>query len=118
TADFTGNIGVAPVEKAYLNATFEARYHDFSFRGDPDPRTLDTPFNTASSSRLSRYPQIAGAPNYPFLNRIPGDAEYRLYVGSFNAGYEVSDTLKVYAFGTYGHKFGQAYENYRVPNLI
>src|SRR5258706_804537 len=49
TGDATANIGVAPIEKAYLNATFEARYHDFSFRGDSDPRTLNTAFNTASS---------------------------------------------------------------------
>ncbi|MDB5476367.1 MAG: TonB-dependent receptor [Phenylobacterium sp.] len=118
TADFSGNLGFSPIEKAFVNVTFESRWHSHTFRGASDPRTLDTPFNTTSSSRLSRYPQITGAADYPFMNRIAGDAEYRLNVGSYNAGYEIDDTTELYSFGTYGHKYAAAYENYRVPNLI
>lgn len=118
TADFSGNVGFSPTENAYVNLTFESRWHSHTFRGDVDPRTIDTPYNTSSSSRLSRYPQIAGAEDYPYMNRIAGDAEYRLNVGSFNAGYRIDDTTEIYAFGTYGQKFAAAYENYRTPNLI
>ena len=118
TADFSGNVGFAPIEKAYVNLTFESRWHSHTFRGAIDPRTINTPFNTASSSRLSRYPQIAGAPDYPFMNRIAGDAEYRLNVGAINAGYHIDDDTEVYSFATYGHKFAAAFENYRVPSLI
>src|SRR6185369_13730075 len=122
TGDLTMNLGVAPIENAYVNLTFETRYHDFSFRGDSDPRTLNTPFNTppfsSTSSALYRYPSLATNPLFPYLNRISGDAEYRLNIGSVNAGYRFSDTLEAYAFGTYGTKFAQAYENYRVPNLV
>jgi iron complex outermembrane receptor protein len=82
------NIGVAPIENAYLNLSFESRYHDYSFRGDVDPRVTNTAFNINSSSRLSRYPHLINDPDFPYLNRIAGDAEYRLNVGSFNAGYD------------------------------
>jgi iron complex outermembrane receptor protein len=122
TGDLTINAGIAPVENAYVNLTFETRYHDFSFRGDTDPRTLNTPFNTppfsSTTSALYRYPNLRNDPLFPYLNRISGDAEYRLNVGSINAGYHVSDTLEAYVFGTYGQKYAAAYENYRVPNLI
>ena len=118
TGDVTANLGVSPIDKAYLNLSFESRWHSGTFRGDVDPRLLNTPYNTTSSSNLAHYPQIANAPGYPFLNRIAGDAEYRLNVGAYNFGYDVTDTLQVYSFGTYGHKYGAAFENYRVPNLI
>jgi iron complex outermembrane receptor protein len=118
TGDITANLGIAPVENAYLNLTFESRWHGHSFRGDVDPRTINTPFNTASSSNLSRYPGLANAEDYPYMNRIPGDAEYRLNIGSYNAGYQLSEDVEIYSFGTYGTKYGAAFENYRVPNLV
>ncbi len=118
TGDLSVNLGIAPIENAYLNLTAETKYHDFSFRGDIDPRLLNTPYNAASSSHLANYPGIATASGYPYLNRIAGDAEYRLTTVSYNAGYSISDTLDAYSFGTWGYKKGQAYENYRVPNLI
>ncbi|OYU71278.1 MAG: TonB-dependent receptor [Alphaproteobacteria bacterium PA2] len=118
TGDFSANIGIEPIENAYLNVTFQSKYHDFSFRGDVDPRVLNTPYNTTSSNRLGNYPALANAPGYPYMNRISGDAEYRLNTVAINAGYKVSDNLEIYSFGTYGHKMGQAYENYRVPSRV
>jgi iron complex outermembrane receptor protein len=118
TGDAGLNIGLAPIANSYINVTLESRYHDFSFRGDIDPRVQSTPFNAASSSNLARYPTLVNAPGYPFLNRIAGDAQYRLNIASYNAGYDFGDNLELYNFGTYGHRFGQAYENYRVPNLV
>jgi len=48
---------VLPLSRtAISNLTAEARYHGFSNRGAIDPRVIDTPFNTSSSSRLSNYP--------------------------------------------------------------
>ena len=117
TADITLNVGFAPVENAFLNLSFESRYHDYSFRGDVDPRATNTTFNINSASRLSRYPQLLGHPDFPYMNRISGDAEYRLNVGAFNFGYTVG-SVQLYAFGTYGDKYASAYENWRVPNLV
>ena len=118
TAGASANIGFAPIPNGYLNLTAEARYHGFSNRGAIDPRVIDTPFNTGSSSRLSNYPGIATLSDYPYLNKISGDAEYRLYTTAFNAGVDISDSLELYAFGSYGYKFAQAYENYRVPSRV
>jgi len=117
TADISANVGFSPIENAYLNLSFESRYHDYTFRGDVDPRALNTAFNTASASRLSRYPLLATDPDYPYVNRIAGDAEYRLNIGSYNFGYEIGG-IEIYSFGTYGQKYASAYENWRVPNLV
>ncbi len=117
TADLTLNVGFKPFENAFMNLTYQTRYHDYSFRGDVDPRVTNTTFNINSSSRLSRYPQLATHPDFPYMNRITGDAEYRLNIGGYNFGLTVGE-LQLYSFGTYGDKYASAYENYRVPNLV
>ena len=117
TADLTLNVGFKPFENAFMNLTYQTRYHDYSFRGDVDPRVTNTTFNINSSSRLSRYPQLASHPDFPYMNRITGDAEYRLNIGGYNFGLTIGE-LDLYSFGTYGDKYASAYENYRVPNLV
>ncbi len=117
TADVMINAGFQPVPNSYLNLSFQSRYHDYSFRGDVDPRVTNTTFNINSTSRLSRYPQLSTHPDFPYMNRIAGDAEYRLNIGSYNFGIEFGD-VELYSFGTYGDKYASAYENYRVPNLV
>lgn len=118
TGDVTANLGTAPDDRSFLNITLEAKYHDFSFRGDVDPRTTNTPYNVGSASSLAANPGLVNVPGYPYLNRIAGDAEYRLYTGAYNFGYELSPDWDIYSFGTYGYKFGQSNENYRLPNLV
>lgn len=120
TGDLTANVGLAPTERSWLNLTAEAKYHDFSFRGDADPRVLNTgtPGQASSTAKLSSYPFVVDLPNYPYLNRVSGDAEYRLYTTTYNFGYDPSDHLEIYSFGSYGYKFAQANQNYRLPNLI
>ena len=39
-------------------------------------------------------------------------------MGEFNSAYDFSDSLQLYAFGTYGHKFAKSFENDRLPNQI
>jgi iron complex outermembrane receptor protein len=118
TGDLTLNVGFAPIENSYVNLSFETRYHGYSFVGDVDPRVTNTTFNINSSSRLSRYPQVVNDPDFPYLNRIAGDAEYRLNIGAINFGYDFGNGVEFYGFGTYGEKYASAYENYRVPNLV
>lgn len=117
TADVTMNLGLAPVENSYLNLSYQAHYHDYSFVGDVDPRVTNTTANLTSTSRLSRYPQITGLDDFPYINRITGDAEYRLNIGGYNFGIDVGD-VKIYSFGTYGDKYASGIQNYRVPNLV
>ncbi len=119
TADLMANTGWKPFDGAYLNLTLESKFHDFSFRGDFDPRVVDGPWNTgATNSPAKSYPQVVTAPNWPYVNRIAGDPQYRLNVMNFNGGYEFSDSLEFYTFGSYGFKKAQAHENYRLPNVV
>ncbi|HTI67953.1 MAG TPA: TonB-dependent receptor [Caulobacteraceae bacterium] len=116
TGEIAANIGFEPVDKAYFNVTASAKYHGFSFRGDIDPRVVST--TTSGAALLARYPKETQAAYYPYVNRIHGDAESRLYAVMYNAGYEFSDSLSFYTFGNYSQRFGQAYENYRLPSVV
>ncbi len=119
TADFMANVGITPFDKAYLNLSFETKYHDFSFRGDLDPRVINTgAAGNISANLLPRFPGLVNAKDYPYVNRIVGDAQTRSRTFTYNAGYEITPEINFYTFGSYGYKFGQAYENYRVPTAI
>ncbi len=119
TADISANFGWAPFEGAFLNITAESKFREFSFRGDIDPRVVDGPWNTGAVNSPARsYPQVVTAPNWPYVNRIAGDPQYRLSIISFNGGYDVAEGLEIYAFGSYGYKQAQAHENYRLPNVV
>ena len=119
TADLSANFGFAPVPNGYLNLTGEVKHHDYSFRGDVDPRTIDTPYNKGAVTSPARsYPQIVEAPDYPYLNRFPGDSKYLLGLVSYDAGYEASDTIKIYSFGGYSYRDATANNVYRTPNVV
>jgi iron complex outermembrane receptor protein len=112
TSSLSANIGFAPADNAYVNLTFENRFHDFSFRGAPDARIVGSSVVAANPT----WPTIIQ--DYPYVNRIAGDARYQLNVGSFSAGLKPSENLEIYSFGTYGQKKATAYENYRLPNRL
>jgi len=111
TAGASFNIGLSPIEKSYLNLTAETRSHGHSFRGDIDPRVIDP-------ATVAAYPQLKTQPGYPYLNKIQGDAKYKLNIFSLNTGYELGGGMELYANATYGLKKAQAYENYRMPSRI
>ncbi|MDB5447232.1 MAG: TonB-dependent receptor, partial [Phenylobacterium sp.] len=115
TASVTANVGLAPLgDKSWLNITGESRFHGHSDRGNPDPRVYnhDGIVNVGPGAPNDASLQF---PGYPNVNHIAGDALYHLNVVSYDAGYDISDDTQVYSFGTYGHKNGQAFENYRTP---
>ncbi|MDB5459141.1 MAG: TonB-dependent receptor, partial [Caulobacteraceae bacterium] len=90
-----------------------------SFRGDVDPRVLNTgtPGNI-SANILPRFPLMTTFPNYPYVNRIGGDGQTQLDAFFYNAGYELSPETQLYSFGSAGYKAGRAYENYRLPSVV
>jgi iron complex outermembrane receptor protein len=119
TADFMANVGITPFDKAYLNLSFETKFHDFSFRGDIDPRVINTgTAGNISANLLPRFPGLVNAKDYPYVNRIAGDSQSRSRTFTYNAGYEITPEINFYTFGSYGYKWGQAYENYRVPTVV
>jgi iron complex outermembrane receptor protein len=111
TGGATFNIGLSPTDKSYLNLTAETRSHGHTFRGDIDPRVVDP-------ANLAAYPQLKTQPGYPYLNKIQGDAKYKLNIFSVNTGFDLGNGIEAYANGTYGMKKAEAYENYRMPSRI
>jgi iron complex outermembrane receptor protein len=126
TGHVSMNMGFAPVENSYVNVTLDTKYHGFSFRGDVDPRLQSTLTlsngtviaNPTAAGILANYPSSTKEPNYPYVNRVAGDAQYRQTTFIYNAGYEFSDHLQFYAFGSGAYKWGQAYENFRPANIV
>ena len=112
TEDVSGNLGYEPAEGSYINLTAESRYHAKTDRGGIDPRVVAA--SNLKSFPNTDMPYISG---YPHLNHVSGDASYHLDIASLNAGIQLGG-VEVYGFATYGHKHGQAFENYRLPNRI
>jgi iron complex outermembrane receptor protein len=53
---------------------------------------------------LASMPQLTNAPGYPYVNHISGDAQYRQHIFAANFGAELTTTLSLYSFATYGKK--------------
>jgi iron complex outermembrane recepter protein len=113
TSDVSGNAGAEPTEGGYFNVTADVRNHGHSDMGGIDERVID-PANLATYPN-SNEPNAAG---YPFLNMIDGDAETHLKIAEFNSGFVLPAGVELYAFGTYGDKHSQSYENYRQPSKV
>ena len=111
TDDYTANIGLEPLSNGYLNLTGEVRNHGHSDRGGIDGRTLQPNLSYPNSNWVN-------VPGYPHLNLIEGDAQYNLKAFFANAGLDLGSGTQLYAFGSYGGRTGESYENYRAPNTI
>ncbi|HZZ34721.1 MAG TPA: TonB-dependent receptor [Caulobacteraceae bacterium] len=105
-------------EGGYIDLIGEYRFHGFSQRGGAD-RRVATAYGQLLSTTLSNSfdPAWANIDGYPRLNRILGDAQVSTTNLAYNGGYEFGE-VEVYSFGTYSHKYAQAYENYRLPNRV
>jgi iron complex outermembrane recepter protein len=113
TNDVSGNAGFAPADNAYFNITGEVHGHGHSDVGAIDPRVVDP-------KNLATYPNSnePSAPGYPNLNLGGGDAEWRNKIFLVNTGIDFEGGTELYAFGTYGKKKANSYENYRQPNKV
>ena len=115
TGDISANIGLAPVANSWFNATVESRFHGHSNEGNIDPRVYNHD-GIVNVGPGGKYANAVNFPGYPNVNLISGDAMYHLNVAEYDAGYKFDNGFEVYSFGTYGHKNGQAFENYRTPD--
>ncbi|MEJ2409831.1 MAG: TonB-dependent receptor [Novosphingobium sp.] len=115
TYSISGNVGFAPIENSYVNLTVQKKKKGFSFRGDVDPRVYGD--NTVAAANLANYPDAVNQAHYPYVNRILGDPYVNQTTATYNAGYQFGD-FEVYSFGSYGHKYARAYENYRTPGIV
>ena len=111
TVGASANLGVALGSEGFVNLTAETRFHDYSNAGGPDARVEQA---IASGA----HPEWGGLPGYPRLNKVFGDARYRLDLVSVNAAYTLSPDVELYAFGTYGHKRAGGWANFRLPTRL
>jgi iron complex outermembrane receptor protein len=119
--DISANLGFAPIEDMYFNLTVQNKFKDYSFRGDVDPRVVDTGATTSANSgptMLTRYPALSSATNYPYVNRIFGDGRMRLTNVFYNWGYSGITNVELYSFGSYSTRSGSTYQNYRLPSVV
>ncbi|MBN3788390.1 TonB-dependent receptor [Burkholderia sp. Ac-20353] len=96
----SATIGLNIADKGFLDlsAGFDRQNH--TIRTGPD-------------DYFGRFPQGQG-----YYNPILGDpASSRETVG-FNAGYYLGDDVELYGFGTYAHRNGEAYQNFRPPSVL
>jgi iron complex outermembrane receptor protein len=121
-ATYSGSLNYGWVsDRGYLNMTGFWRFHDFSQRGGSDIRVLDPatgqlPASVAQSPTLaSDYEALAG---YPRVNRYQGDARSQLGVYSYNTGYNITDGVTFYSFGSIGYRKAESNENLRLPDYF
>lgn len=113
--DVMGTVAFAPTDNTFLDVTAEHRYSDFTFRGDLDPRVVDTGVaGNGGAALLVRFPNLTSAPNYPYVSR-QGNPKFTLNNFMYNAGWDITPNLELYSFGTYSRRTGRTRAFYRLP---
>ncbi len=112
------NYGIAS-DRGFLNVTGFYRYHNFSNRSKYDIRVFDPATGTVPAGISPAYSAaLQSVAGYPNINRIVGDARSKFAVGSYNGGYDVTDGIQAYSFGTFGMRRAESYENVRLPGRV
>ena len=134
TYDLSYNMGLPLFDKGFVNFTVEKSFSNFTQYGGGDNRYINAQGNpvaqqtvtsvgangVANLSPGNNIPNsfLPGVTGYPRSNAIDGSPQQQLTMAEMNAGYDVSDSVQIYAFGTIGHKFAKSFENDRLPNQI
>ncbi|WP_322015570.1 TonB-dependent receptor [Paraburkholderia sp. J12] len=96
----SANIGLNLGDRGFLDLSAEYARQNHTVRTAPDDY-----FGTFS-------------PGHGFYNPIEGDPSSTREAVGFNAGYDISDDVQLYGFGTYAHRNASAYQNYRPPSVL
>ncbi|WP_245643773.1 TonB-dependent receptor plug domain-containing protein [Paraburkholderia oxyphila] len=96
----SANIGLNLGDKGFLDLSAEYARQNHTVRTGPDDY-----FGTF-------------APGHGYYNPIEGDPSSTRESVGFNAGYYLGDDVELYGFGTYAHRDGSAYQNYRPPSVL
>jgi outer membrane receptor protein involved in Fe transport len=135
TYDVSYNMGLPLFDKGFVNFTLEKSFTNFTQYGGADNRFLNAQGqpvgqNTVTSvgangvANLSAHGNgipnslLPGVPGYPRTNGINGAPQSQLTMAELNAGYDINDSVQIYAFGTIGHKFAKSNENDRLANQV
>jgi len=112
------NVGLPLTSKGFVNLTGEVRFHDFSHRGGADRRVQNLDGTLKSGDNAIDAAGVPFAAQFPNINLINGDAQSTVYNGFYNAGYDLTDDIQLYSYGSYSHRTASSYENYRVPSKV
>jgi iron complex outermembrane receptor protein len=142
--DISFNMGLPLFDKGFINLTLDKKYNGAAHTGGPDGRLIlptgavvaegqigfgaTATHNTfAVNPATGVVPCTAGVciplamrqalPDYPRINYI-GAVTASDTTAMVNAGYDVSDDVHIYSFGSWGHRFAQAPQNERLPNQV
>ena len=147
TYDLSLNIGLPLFDKGFINVTLDKKYVDFAETGGADARLISGPSaggvaalegtigfgaTPGNNNTLVNAAGIVPCTNgvciplaqrqtaafYPNANRIGGNSEQQLTTAFVNAGYDVNDSVHLYSFASWGHRFAKANENYRLATQI
>jgi iron complex outermembrane receptor protein len=118
TGAWSVNSGFNLTSRGFLNVTAEERYHGFSQQGGPDRRIQNPDGSLKPTDNPIDLAGVPGSLGFPDPNHIYGDTQSTTYNFTFNAGYDISDDVHAYAFGSYGNRTASAYENYRLPSRV
>ena len=106
TLTISGNIGLPLFKEGFVNVTAEYRDRDPTNRTGYDPRRQ---FGAAGAFDGREF-------SFNRLSHRYGDAQTKDYNVFINAGTPLTETLELYAFGSYGHRDGSSAGFYRLSN--
>ncbi len=144
TFEVSTNLALPLFDKGYVDITVNKKFHGFTHNGGNDTRLFGptgaeaqegligvgaTPGNnTFTPNAAGVVPCTAGIcvplanrramPEYGRANLINSDPEYQLLTSMVNAGYDVSDNVSIYGFGSWAHRFAKGQENVRMPSQV
>jgi iron complex outermembrane receptor protein len=96
----SANIGLNLFDKGFLDLSAEYARQNHTVRTGPD-------------DYFGTFPAGKG-----FYNPIEGDPSVTRESFGFNTGYDLTDDIQLYGFGTYAHRNASAYQNYRPPTVL
>jgi iron complex outermembrane receptor protein len=101
TSDSTANAGFKLGSSGFVDFSAEYLHEDHTNRGFPDNRLAPTDIGY-------------GTP----INRVFGSPSQDKITLSYNAGIDLTDTVQLYSFSTYGHRLSATEQNYRLPSKL
>ena len=131
--DISFNMGMPLFDKGFANVTIDKKFNGWTQRGGADSRLKTATGATVPTGTIGPINPVTGVvpcsggncldPNlitnlyrYPRSNANYGNAEAQTTMGLLNAGYDFSDKVQLYAFGSIAHRFAITHEGNRLPN--
>ena len=131
--DISFNMGMPLFDKGFANVTIDKKFNGWTQRGGADSRLKTATGDTVPTGTIGPINPVTGVVpcsggncldpslitnlyRYPRSNANYGNAEAQTTMGLLNAGYDFSDQVQFYAFGSIAHRFAITHEGNRLPN--